>query len=186
MLLLVKHAAPAIDPAKPAATWPLSEAGRLACADLASFLLPLDIEHIVSSDEPKAMETARLVAMRLGVESSAVAGLCEQRRLTAPFFETPTAFRAAVARALANPETLVLGEETASEACDRFARAVGSLIETWPHDGPICAVTHGTVISLLVESWCGVDALETWDSLSLPSVVQIDLASRALVGVYAF
>jgi len=47
-------------------------------------------------------------------------------------------------------------------------------------------VTHGTVISLLVESWCGVDALETWDSLSLPSVVQIDLASRALVGVYAF
>ena len=66
-LILVKHAQPVMVPGLPAARWALGEAGRAACAPLARALAPWRPEALLASEEPKAAQTARLTAERLGV-----------------------------------------------------------------------------------------------------------------------
>lgn len=58
-LVLVRHAMPKIEPGAPAPSWRLGRAGRAAAAALGQFV---PAGYLVSSDEPKALETAELVA----------------------------------------------------------------------------------------------------------------------------
>lgn len=169
-LILIKHAAPAIDPALPASRWRLSETGRRSCADLAPRLAALGVAHLLSSDEPKARETAELTAAHLGVGWSVGAGLGEHRRDGVALFATGELFRDAVRRMLEEPDRLVLGSETARQAGDRFEAAVEAVVAGWAHPGPPSVVCHGTVISLLVERRTGRPAFETWRELELPSI----------------
>src|SRR4051794_41967110 len=53
--LLIRHAAPAIEPARPAAAWPLCDEGRAAARALGA---SLSLDAVVSSPEPKALQTA--------------------------------------------------------------------------------------------------------------------------------
>jgi len=61
-LILVKHALPEIIPTLPANQWHLSEVGRAQCALLADQLAIYAPSALVSSSEPKALETAHLAA----------------------------------------------------------------------------------------------------------------------------
>src|SRR2546421_10994439 len=74
-LVLIKHAAPEVDPDVPAERWHLSEKGRASCTPLAASLASHSPRVIVSSEEPKASETARLVAKELGVACETAPGL---------------------------------------------------------------------------------------------------------------
>ncbi|MGH9203207.1 MAG: phosphoglycerate mutase family protein [Vicinamibacterales bacterium] len=65
-LILVKHSVPDIVPAVPPSQWRLSEAGRDRCTVLADRLAEYHPDVIVASAEPKAAETARIVADVLG------------------------------------------------------------------------------------------------------------------------
>lgn len=174
-LILVRHAAPEIDPSLPAARWRLSEAGRRSCAALAARLGERGVRHLVSSPERKARETAELVAGHLDVSWSTAEGLGEQRRDGVELFATEAEFRDAVRRALAEPDRLVLGSETARAAGDRFAAAIDAVVAGWSHPGPVAVVAHGTVISLLVERRAGRPAFETWNELGLASLVCLKL-----------
>jgi broad specificity phosphatase PhoE len=182
-LILIKHAAPEIRGADPAARWSLSEAGRRSCADLAAHLHGLGVRHLVSSAEPKAVETAQQAARRLDIDASIGAGLGEHRRDSVGLFADAADFRDAVRRMLAAPGERVFGDETAAEARDRFEEAVAAVVGGWSHPGPAAIVAHGTVISLLVERWTGRDAFDTWSRLGLPSFVRLDAASRALLEI---
>lgn len=172
-LILVKHARPVVVPDLPAAQWPLSEAGRAACEPLARALAPWRPETLIASEEPKAAETARLAAERLGAPWRTAPGLHEHDREGAPFFADAAAFAAAVETLFTQPDARVYGRETASEALRRFTAALDAAVVNHT-DQRVAVVAHGTVIALYVARQCGLSAREgydLWRRLGLPSLV---------------
>src|SRR5690242_11629427 len=79
-LLLIRHSAPEVAPGVPARAWRLSAEGRRRCGPLAERMAAYAPRAIVSSAEPKAEETARLVGALLGVPVETMAGLHEHER----------------------------------------------------------------------------------------------------------
>ena len=174
-LILVKHARPVITPDLPAAQWTLSEAGRASCEPLARALAAWRPEALIASQEPKAMETARLVAERLGVPWRAAPGLHEHNREGAPYFADEAAFAAAAEALFTQPDARVYGREMASEALRRFSAALDAAVASHA-DQRVAVVAHGTVIALYVASQWGMSAREgydLWRRLGLPSLVVV-------------
>ncbi|HEY8145570.1 MAG TPA: histidine phosphatase family protein [Kofleriaceae bacterium] len=177
-LLLVRHSEPAIDRAAPASSWPLSAVGRARCAPLAEALRPHAPGHIAASPEPKAAETARIVAAALGVEFSTAAGLEEHHRETVPFLAD---FSSRIAALFAHPDEQLLGEESGAEARARFSRALDDLVAAWRWPGPPCVVAHGTVLSLYLGERLGLEPMSLWDRLRCPSLLVVAGGSVELV-----
>jgi broad specificity phosphatase PhoE len=172
-LILVKHAPPNVVPGVSAARWTLSEAGRAACEPLALALAPWRPEALIASEEPKAAETARLAAERLGVPWRMAPGLHEHDREGGPFFADEVAYAAAVEELFTRPDEPVYGRETASEALRRFSSALDAALADYAGKR-VAVVAHGTVIALYVASLWGLSAREgydLWRRLGLPSLV---------------
>ena len=172
-LILVRHAEPLVDPDVPASAWRLSPDGRAAAVEIGRRLAPHRPGACFASPEPKATETASAIASVLDLAVLPIAGLGEQRRETAPFFDDPERFRAAVRGVFERPGERVLGEESGDEARTRFALTIdevmkGSEAET------VIVVTHGTVLALYLAGRTGVDAWRLWASL--------DFGSHAVLG----
>ncbi len=165
-MLLVRHSLPEVDPARPAEEWPLSEEGRRRCGPLAARLAELGPTGILSSTEPKARETAELIAAELGLEVQESAGLRETARRTVPWLESEE-LRRAVRELFERPNEVVYGEESAAQALARFSAAVEGL------DEQTVVVSHGTVISLYAAARTGRDAFELWSGLELPDLVVV-------------
>jgi len=178
---LVKHSLPEIEPETPANQWRLSSEGRRRCQALAGMLAPYEPGVILSSREPKAVETARIVADRLGLETRSAAGLHEHERNTAPFI-SPQAFESIVARFFAQSDQLVFGEESAAQAQARFAAAVDALRQQHS-GGNLALVAHGTVITLFVAQANHIEPFAFWKRLGLPSFVVLSIPDLALVDV---
>ena len=178
-LILIKHSLPEIVPGVPAAAWRLSEAGRARCHPLASELAAYHPDVIAASVEPKAAETARLIADVLGCPLETVEGLHEHERRSVPFLDSD-AFDAAVAAFFARPAERVLGEETADQAHARFAAAVSGVIARHP-GRTIAIVAHGTVISLFAARASGLAPYPLWKSLGLPSYLVLSLPDLHLL-----
>lgn len=166
-LVLVKHSAPVVERDVAPKRWRLSENGRRRCVLLAEKLGPYNPDFVVSSEEPKAAETARLVAEHLGVGSSVRPGLHEHDRTGAPFLGDDEFYRT-VKRFFRNPGELVWGNETADQAVERFEVAVRRVLEERGEEA-LAIVAHGTVISLFVARHNGIDAYALWRDLGLPS-----------------
>jgi broad specificity phosphatase PhoE len=161
-LILVRHGRPLIDPDKAPTTWPLCPDGVAAVEKLAGRLAAYAPSAIVSSPEPKALETAQIIAAALGLAVEVDAGLHEHKR-PALSFGTEEAFRQKIAQVFAEPRKPVAGGESAHEACVRLEAALAQ------HPGrPLIAVTHGTVLSLYVAERLGLDAHDLWRSLHMP------------------
>ena len=137
--------------------------------------------QIFSSTEPKASETARLVAATLGVSTSECDGLHEHDRTTTPY-QDQAAFRASVARFFAEPEALVYGSETAAEARNRFSAAIDGIVQQHP-DGNLVVVAHGTVITLFVAQYNQIEPFDFWRRLGLPSYTVLALPDFRLLSV---
>lgn len=174
-LVLVKHSLPTIDPGVPARDWRLSPAGVARCRSLADRLHEFRPPAIVSSTEPKAVETATLVAERLGIPVTVVDGLHEHDRRAAKLLGDAE-FAQAVAALFAQPRSLVFGRETANEALARFDAAITRIVDATPGPDDIIVVSHGTVIALFVAAHSGTDGLSLWKRLGLPSFVVLDRA----------
>ncbi len=171
-LYLVKHAMPELVPGVPAPEWHLGERGRTLSELLAQKLATYPLDVIVSSVEPKAIETAQIVAARLNKPHGIGVNLHEHERRNVPFMPIAE-LEARVAEFFAKPNELVLGSETANEARERFANALQLVIETHPQKN-IAAVAHGTVISLFVAQ-TNVMPFDFWKRLGLPSIVVLSL-----------
>lgn len=177
-LVLVKHSHVEVVPGRPPRTWELSDEGRRRSAVLAERLADFDVTRVVSSTEPKAVETAEIVAQRLGIPATTVPGLHEHERETTPFLGAE-AFATAVAWLFEEPDRVVFGEESADGAADRFAAAIEGLSRD--HDEIV--VAHGTVIALYVSRMAGVDPYPLWQSLGLPSYVVLSRGARPQVEI---
>jgi broad specificity phosphatase PhoE len=165
-VLLIRHSAPEIDPARPAEEWPLSEEGRRRCAPLAERVALYRPDRLLSSPEPKALETAALIAPMLGLDVEVDDALRETARRTVGWLDRE-AFRAGIRALFARPDDVVFGEESAAAALARFAEAVEAL------EGRPAVVTHGTVMSLYVGRSHPDRGFAFWERLGLPAAVEI-------------
>ncbi len=172
-LLLVKHSLPEMVPDVPPNRWHLSGLGGTRSNVLADKLAAYDPDVIVSSAEPKAVETARIVAYRLDKSFEMIQGLHEHDRSSVGFLDTAQ-FEAAVARFFEKQHELVFGNETADEAHERFAKAVDSVIDKF-RNKTVAIVSHGTVISLFAARTAKLEPFAFWKRLGLPSFVVMSL-----------
>lgn len=178
-LVLVKHSLPEISKDLPASKWRLSEEGRLRAHRLADRLISYPIEVLVSSVERKALETAKIISVKCGVNLQEVEGLHEHERSRVPYL-SKVEFEMAVREFFENPDVLVFGSETANEAHERFCRAVHSvLVDSESRSTAI--VSHGTVISLYVSRLTGGSDFGLWDKLGLPGFIVLDMQSNTLI-----
>lgn len=181
LLVLVKHARPDVDPERPADEWTLGVEGLEGSLRLAERLRPAGIDLVVSSVEPKALETARIAAQALGLSWQSGHDLHEQRRRTAGYLDGPL-FDASIRRLFDEPAAVVFGEESADAAAARFGAAVEALCRV--HRGQrLCVVAHGTVIALHLQRHYGLDGYTTWKALGTPSYAVVDRRSRAVVDI---
>jgi broad specificity phosphatase PhoE len=179
-LVLIKHAPPQIDDGVASHRWVLSEAGRERCDSLASRLADQGVTQLYASLEPKALETAALVAVRLGLDVRPRRDLHENDRTGLGFLPMDE-LRARIRRFFDEPSVLVIGTETAEAAGRRFEAAVRALLAE-AGDQTAAVVAHGTVLTTLVARYNPVEAFAFWDLLTVPSLVVLDGASFKLDG----
>ncbi|MCI2430896.1 histidine phosphatase family protein [Candidatus Acetothermia bacterium] len=180
-LILVKHSLPKILPRVPASQWHLSAAGRLRCRALADRLAAHHPDVIISSTEPKAVETAQIVARTLSKPFEIVEDLHEHDRSTIGLLSKEE-FERAVARFFDVPDKLVFGTETANQAYQRFSRALLSALEKYPKEN-IAVITHGTVITLFVSRVAGLEPSSFWQRLGLPSFAVLSLPELQVLAI---
>ena len=125
------------------------------------------------SREPKAVETAEIVGSALGVPIRVEAGLEEHHRRNVPFFPTTQEFEQAVEAFFSQPSRLVLGTETASQACDRFTAAIEAVLEMDSRDAIV--ITHGTVMSLYLARVADAEPMSFWRELQTPCFVEVEI-----------
>jgi broad specificity phosphatase PhoE len=136
---------------------------------------------LLSSNEPKAVETAQLVAAQLDLHAEIAPRLHEHDRSNLPYLPAEE-FQTLIADFFRRPSNLVMGRETAHQARDRFSNAVQRLITERPR-GNIAIVAHGTVITLFVAEHAGIEPYAFWQCLGLPSFVVLSLPDLGLLEV---
>ncbi len=165
LLLLVRHAAPAIDPTLPHADWPLSQRG-IAAAKTLGLALRTDVLDVRASPQPKAAETARHAFGEFTVDDR----LTEADR---PFYEDVAELRSDSHRWLSG-EWLTEWERR-EDVLDRMTWAtVGMPSRT-------CFVGHGLAISVLVNSITGVPTAEFFKRMPMPAAYWLDTTRGTVV-----
>jgi broad specificity phosphatase PhoE len=180
-LILVKHSLPEIIPSLPANQWSLSEAGRARCKPLTERVQLYAPDIVISSLEPKAVQTGQILASEINKPFHSVEGLHEHDR-TGQEYLSKEQFEARVFEFFKRPNMLVMGRETAAQAGERFSRALASVEMDHPNRN-VLVVSHGTVITLFVEKVTGLDPFPVWKSLDLPSFVAFSLPGHTLVKI---
>ena len=171
-LIMIKHASPQIESGVPSHEWKLSPAGRDKAAALAERLRPHGPSIIFTSDEPKAVETADIIAKALGVPHEVVPGLHEHDRSNVPQMPTRE-FISSIALFFKKPTELVLGRETAEQAHRRMTVVMDQILSN-NETRDVAVVTHGTVLALYLAPLLEGDPFELWRRLGLPSYVVLD------------
>jgi broad specificity phosphatase PhoE len=168
-LYLIRHAHTR-QTALPAETWPLSDLGLLQAQRLAEQPFWQDVHIICASVEPKALQTAQIVAERhdLPVEPS-----FDLRELRCPG-DFVSDYEAAVREVLANPTASLNGWEPAGEAQTRIMTAIERLLMLHENE-TLAVVSHGLVLTLYLAYLAdATPTLDLWHSISFASAIQID------------
>jgi broad specificity phosphatase PhoE len=137
---------------------------------------------VISSIEPKAAETSRILARSLGISHETALGLHDHDRAGVPLYPERQRFEERVAECFAHPDRLVLGRETLADARHRFAAALDRIASERQGDD-LVVVSHGTVIAAHVARRAALDAFALWRRLGLPSYVVLSLPEGELLAV---
>ena len=182
MAVLIRHAAPLVEPHVPASEWRLSSEGREGAESLAADLGRFSPATLASSPEPKAVETATIIGARLGLSVCVRQGLREHRR-SAGFLPTAE-FHANIRAVLENPSDVAFGHESADQVAARIKaeilRELGSALSS-DGRGDALLVTHGTAIACFLRKRCAVDAFAVWKSFALPAFVALEAGNFGIV-----
>jgi len=148
---------------------------------LAGHLIQYQPEMVITSPEPKARETAEILAHTLQLPIQEIDDLHEHVRSAVPYLSKHE-FEEVVREFFEKPGTLVFGNETADQAYERFSRVVNCIL--YENDtSSIVIVAHGTVISLFVSRLIGQPGYKIWSELGLPCFVVLDMKSKELIAL---
>lgn len=180
-IVLVKHALPVLDPARPARHWQLGAEGEAQARALAVALRRFNPFRLVTSTEPKAMRTAEIVANEFGVEVTGLEGLREIDRPVLPIMprDELERFNAQLFEQFDAP---VVGAESARAALERFSRALEEVAAAGSASN-VVVVTHGTVIALFAAAHNPLDAFHLWQRLDCSMFVVLALPSFQLLEI---
>lgn len=178
-IFLVRHGTPVVSHEVPARDWPLSDAGRDAVTGLASqHDWPL-VSGIYHSLEPKAKDTAKVLAQHLSAPLVAWPMLGEIPFET-PIFYDPETFESFVRdflqRGIQGPF-----QETYHEAESRIVHALHSIVG---QDGPglPIAVSHGRILAVLWSYLLGTRlSVRQWREIPMPGLALVDLAGPSVI-----
>jgi broad specificity phosphatase PhoE len=170
-LVLVRHAMPAVDPHTSPSTWHLTPSGRQASRLLARSL-PTDA-FVVSSTEPKAVETAQEIQSVTGgamltddrfVEVARPDAWLDDHRILARSYLT------------GQPHD---GWEPHAEVASRFRGAVIQNLER--ADGqPLVVVTHGQAMTIWLAAEASLgDPAQFWAGLEFPDAWRLSATDGA-------
>lgn len=178
-LILVRHSLPEISRGLPPDQWHLSEHGRELCKILAARIATLGPDLIISSKQPKALETAQMIADFLDKRLKTADGLHEvDWRANVGFLEREK-YKRTIANLFQNPQQLVFGRESADKAHRRFSEAIKHLVRAY--SGNLVVVAHEIVIALFVAKSVGADPLSIWRRLATSSFVVLSLPKLDLL-----
>lgn len=182
-LVLARHSNPFARPDLSTHNWILNLAGIRNATKLASELAEYFPFRLASSPEPKAMQTAQVVAEGLQIETYSLhEALGEQKRATSPWFSDMETRRAAIHTLFAAPDDVVFGEESARDAYQRFKATLDTLRNAAP-DTSLVVITHGTVMSLFTAYENNLDPASIWDNLGIPCYIVLDLKTYRLLRI---
>jgi len=181
-LILVRHSIPAIEPEMLSEDWVLSDTGRGAADQLAKALLPYSPKVVLSGPEPKILETATIIAGRLGLSATPLSGLAEHARRSTKFAEREE-FEASIRELFRRSSEVVYGEESGDATFFRFAATVDNAIAENPSD-TVIAVSGGTAICLFIAKRQGVEAFSLWRTLRMPMAFVLDRDTWQTQAVY--
>ena len=177
-VVLVRHGTPEVEEGVLAAEWQLSACGRIAAISLARSFRDCAFDRIASSPEPKATGTAEAIASQLGLAIEIDQGFSEHSRRSVGFL-TQEELESAIARLFDHSDSLVFGEETASQAYARFCVAIDRQSARSTHD--LLIVTHGTIMAIYLSRVLDIAPLPLWRSLKMPMAVILDDGKMRLV-----
>jgi broad specificity phosphatase PhoE len=166
-LILIRHSNSKMDQNLPPHNWGLTDEGRARCILLAAQLAIHNPGIIITSDEPKAVETGEIVAHELGVPFNSAVNIHEHRRKGGVILSQEDFFDK-IRELFEVPEHIVFGLESAQQASDRFSKAIQSIMTNY-HDRNVGIVTHGTVMSLYYGTLTDEDPYQFWCRLGLPA-----------------
>jgi broad specificity phosphatase PhoE len=164
ILRFVTHAEVLIDPEVPVPLWGLSATGQARTVAMLEQPWLASVVQVVSSGETKAVDTANIVAGKLGVEVLIVEALHENDRSSTGFVP-PDRFEEIANEFFASPDDSVLGWETAKHAQDRVIGALAPLLEfaALPDSGDVLVAAHGAVGTLAYCALLGEPIDRRWD-----------------------
>lgn len=172
---------PHIDTTQSSRNWELSAEGRQSCIPLAHALKTYAPQHMITSDEPKARDTGQTVAQHLHIPCITVPNLHEHDRQGVPFMPNKTKWQNTIQAFFNQPNDLIFGNETATQAQKRFTKAIEHTLTQYTD--PLAIATHGTVISLFVAHKNNIPAFDIWQRLGLPSCVILNRTTFELIDV---
>ncbi len=182
-LILVRHAAVAVDTAVSAHKWELTEDGRIQTAKLASTLQPYTPTRIFTSPEPKAQQTAAVLAAQWQIPCSVQSGLEEHHRHGEPYLSREQ-FLQKIANLFARPDALVFGRESGAEARMRWETAVSQCSQQHPEEN-IVIVTHGTVLTLVLAAHNpDLRPFTFWQQLTMPAAIIVQRHTLRIKKMY--
>ena len=146
---------------------------------LANHLHDYDLSVIVTSPEPKAAETASVIAQENQLRIEYADGLREHSLLNVPFFPDEADLDEKIQLYFNTPDQLVFSDETADEAHTRFTQAISNVIDDHP-EGDLVVVTHGTVMTLYLSRIAGLSPYTFWKELGTPSFAVVSLPTMEL------
>ncbi|UCE10248.1 MAG: histidine phosphatase family protein [Candidatus Thorarchaeota archaeon] len=164
-LYFLRHAETSIVYELPPSKWPLSGKGREQAVKLALLGTFDEVDVLISSEEPKAYQTAGPLAIK-----------CKVPIIQDPYFNelnrdhglmmTTAGYRQAIHRALVNPDHEELGWEKPRAALKRFLAGVAN-VESRYNSDKILVVSHGVVLTLYFSHLLGIEehSPERWDNL---------------------
>ena len=178
-LVLIKHARPQVDPAITSEEWRLGKEGTDGAARLIDPLRRFSFDRIYSSNEPKAAQTAQILADGFDKTVKPVADLREHDRRNVPHMDSRE-FISHVALFFRDPARLVLGNETADRAYARFAAAVDAIVQR-ESTSDVAIVAHGTVISLFAHRRANQEPFALWRAMGLPSLIVLEIPTWRVI-----
>lgn len=177
----ITHPNVAIDPATPVPEWNLSNLGRQRAEVLLTQPWIAAIDHVYSSGETKALETAQIIADHIGLPVTVLANSGETDRSATGFVE-PDVHEALADRFFAESTKSADGWERASDAQQRIATATEALFaQARERQHTVAIVGHGAVGTLLACQLEGLPIDRVYDQPGQGHYWTYDLATNSMV-----